>query len=404
MIKGKDIVVVGIQAWDIEIGSNCKNIAKEFAKYNRVLYVNPPMDRATERREKHKEKIQKRIRIKNGQENGLVEIEQNLWNLYPKQGVESINWVPFSSVYNILNKRNAKRFATDVNAAIDQLGFKDFILFNDSSMFLGLHLKALLQPKVYAYYMRDYLVKVPYWQKHGERVEPETVKNADVVLTNSEFFEEMCSHINEHSYMVGQGCDVSLFSDEDDAITIPEEFNSIPKPIIGYVGSLTTLRLDIDLIEYIANTRKDWSVVLVGPEDEDFKNSNLHNLSNVYFLGRKDASELPNYVKGFDVAMNPQLTNNLTIGNYPRKIDEYLAMGKPILATKTKAMEMFNEHVYLGASKEDYIDLAEKALEEHSAELAAGRTKFAQSHTWENNVKAIYDSIIKATKEDIQWD
>jgi hypothetical protein len=30
---------------------------------------------------------------------------------------------------------------------------------------------------------------------------------------------------------------------------------------------------------------------------------------------------------------------NETTGNYPRKVDEY--MGKPIIATKTKAMEMF---------------------------------------------------------------
>ena len=61
MIKGQDIIVVGIQAWDIEIGSNCKNIAVEFAKHNRVLYVNPPLDRATLKRDKNSEKVQKRL-------------------------------------------------------------------------------------------------------------------------------------------------------------------------------------------------------------------------------------------------------------------------------------------------------------------------------------------------------
>jgi len=30
MIKNRDIVIVGLQPWDIEIGSNCKNIAIEF--------------------------------------------------------------------------------------------------------------------------------------------------------------------------------------------------------------------------------------------------------------------------------------------------------------------------------------------------------------------------------------
>jgi glycosyltransferase involved in cell wall biosynthesis len=170
------------------------------------------------------------------------------------------------------------------------------------------------------------------------------------------------------------------------------------------VGSLTALRLDISLIEYIAKKRKNWSIVLVGPEDEAFQNSNLHSLSNVYFLGRKDASELPNYVKGFDVAINPQAINNLTIGNYPRKIDEYLAMGKPVIATKTKAMEMFRNCVYLASTGQDYIRLIERALSENTIELANKRIDFARSHTWENNVSAIYSSIIKATKNKFKWD
>ena len=36
-MRNKDIIIVGIQPWDIEIGSNCKNIALEFAKDNRTL-------------------------------------------------------------------------------------------------------------------------------------------------------------------------------------------------------------------------------------------------------------------------------------------------------------------------------------------------------------------------------
>lgn len=404
MIKGKDIIVVGIQAWDIEIGSNCKNIASEFAKNNRVLYVNPPMVRSTMTKDKHKESIQKRIKIKNGLEPDLVEIGTNLWNLYPKNLIESINWIGIHAIFKILNKRNARLYTNNIKSAVDTLNFKDVILFNDSSMFLGLHLRKFLQPDVYIYYMRDYLVKVPYWQKHGERLEPEVVKDADVLTTNSEFFSEFGLQYNSHSYMVGQGCDVSHFSDEDGAIKIPDEFKNIPKPIIGYVGSLTTLRLDIELLEHMANERKDWSIVLVGPEDDDFKNSNLHKFSNVYFLGRKNESELPNYVKGFDVAMNPQKSNNLTIGNYPRKIDEYLAMGKPIIATQTKAMQMFKECVYLGNSKEEYITLTEKALDENSPKLEKKRMNFAKSHTWTNNVSAIYNAIIKATKHRIKWD
>jgi len=389
MIKGKDIVILSIQPWDIEIGSNCKNIALEFAKENRVLYVNPPMDRITRLKQKNSEKIQKRIRIAKGQETDIVNIGNDLWNLYPKDTIESINWINSQSIFNALNKRNSKILSKNIASAIERLGFSDFLLFNDSSMFLGLHLKELLEPQLYTYYIRDYLVKVPYWKKHGERIEPKLIEKADVVLNNSTLYAEYGSQFNKNSIMVGQGCDIEMFTDEENQIKVPEEFNNIPSPVIGYVGSLTTLRLDIDLLVHIAKQKPEWSVVLVGPEDEIFKNCALHQMPNVYFLGSKDSKELPSYIKGFDICTNPQIVNDITIGNYPRKIDEYLAMGKPVVATDTKAMEMFNQHVYLGKTKEDYVKLIELALEEHSNSKSNQRIAFAKSHTWENNVKEI---------------
>jgi glycosyltransferase involved in cell wall biosynthesis len=393
MIQNKDIIVVGIQPWDIEIGSNCKNIAIEFARNNRVLYVNSPLDRISRFKERNKEKIKKRIRIKNGDEPDLVQLDDQFWTLYPKRMIESINWIKSSSIFSFMNKRNAEIFSKDILDAAQRLGFKDFILFNDSSMFLGLHLKELLQPVLYVYYMRDYLTKNPYWKKHGVSIEPQLIRKADVVVNNSTLYAEYGMQFNRHSYMVGQGCDTSLFNDLESEIQVAEDLKDIPKPLIGYVGFLSSRRLDIQLLEYMATERPAWSIVLVGPEDVQFKTSNLHNMKNVYFLGSRDSSELPSFIKGFDVAMNPQLINDATIGNYPRKIDEYLAMGKPTLASATKAMGYFKDYTYLGMSKEDYIVLAERALHEDSPELQMARRSFGTSHSWENNVNEIYKYI-----------
>jgi glycosyltransferase involved in cell wall biosynthesis len=332
-----------------------------------------------------------------------VKLGDNLWNLYPKDTVESINWINSHSIFKILNKRNSKLLSRNIESAVSRLGFSDYILFNDSSMFLGLHLKELLQPSLYAYYIRDYLISVPYWKKHGERLEPELIQQADVILNNSVFYAEYGARFNKNSIMVGQGCDIEMFNDEDDKIKVPDEFNCIPSPIIGYVGSLTTLRLDVDLIEYIAAQKPEWSIVLVGPEDEVFKRSGLHYMPNVYFLGSKDSDDLPAYIKGFDVTINPQAVNDITIGNYPRKIDEYLAMGKPVVATQTKAMEMFREYVYLGSTRNNYIKYIEKALSENSESKTRERIKFARSHTWDNNVMDIYKAIMQSTKNVISW-
>lgn len=399
MIKGKDFIVMGIQAWDIEIGSNCKNIAVEFAKNNRVLYVNPPMDRVSKYRERQTEKIKKRIQIKKGTKDDLVQLNETMWNLYPKTLTESVNFLNASWLFDILNKINAKRFCADVTDAIERLGFRDYIIFNDSSMFLGQHIKDFLQPSFYVYYMRDYLTKNPYWRKNGVRLEPELIKKADCVVNNSTLYTEYGKQFTEHSYMVGQGCDTSLFNDKLREITVPKDLQNFKGPIIGYVGFLSSRRLSIEILVHVAKTKPEWNIVLVGPEDVAFSSSELHEINNVHFLGSRDATELPNYIKGFDVAINPQLINDATIGNYPRKIDEYLAMGKPTVASATKAMEYFSEYTYLGKTSEDYVKLIEKALKENSPELEAKRKAYGLSHSWENNVNEIYNCILKVTKQ-----
>lgn len=260
-------------------------------------------------------------------------------------------------------------------------------------MFLGQDLKDLLKPKTYVYYMRDYLTKNPYWRTHGLRLEPKLVAKADVVVNNSTLYTEYGAQFTKHSYMVGQGCDVSLFNDENGQISVADDMKDIAKPIIGYVGFLSSRRLDIDLLIHMAKTKKEWQIVLVGPEDDNFKNSELHQIENVHFLGSRDSSVLPNYIKGFNVCMNPQLINDATIGNYPRKIDEYLAMGKPTAATATKAMEYFKENTYLATTHEEWVTEVQKALDEDSEALQKQRTACGMSHSWENNVKEIYKYI-----------
>lgn len=397
MIRNRDIVVIGIQPWDIAIGSNCKNIAEEFARHNRVLYVNSPLDRITMYRNKSQPAVQRRIKVQKGVEPDLVKLQDNLWNLNPIGLTESINFIKQEWIYDFLNKRNSRIFAKAVNSAIKRLGFSNVILFNDSSMFLGVYMKEFIKPATYVYYMRDYLTRNPYWRRQGVRLEPVLIKKADVVVNNSTLYAKYGQQFNPHSYMVGQGCDVSLFNDKKRNIEIASDLRAIPQPIIGYVGFLSSRRLDIGVLAFMAKQKPDWSIVLVGPEDEEFRQSELHSISNIYFLGSRDSSVLPEYIKGFDVCINPQLMNDATIGNYPRKIDEYLAMGKPTVATLTEAMEYFRDHTYLAVSHQDYIDLIEKALAEDSETLQDKRRSFANSHTWENNVHEIYNAIEKVS-------
>lgn len=394
MIQNRDIIVLGIQPWDIEIGSNCKNIAEELAKNNRVLYVNAPLDRISMYRQKTLEKIRKRINIVKGGKPKLIEISKDLWNLYPANLIESINWISSTKLFDWFNKINNKRFAKQILWAIEKLGFQNYIIFNDSDMFRSFYMKELLKPETYIYYTRDNLIAVDYWKKQGVRIEALHMKKADLVVANSTYLAALAEKFNINSFYVGQGCDVSLF-DTKLVKTIPSDIQNIPKPIIGYIGALLSLRLNIKVIEYIAECRPAWNIVLVGPEDEAFTASKLHKLKNVYFLGNKTANELPSYLNQFDVAINPQVLSPVTIGNYPRKIDEYLSMGKPTVATRTEAMSVFDDYTYLAESKEEYLACIERALREDNDQIKSKREEFARGHTWKNNICEIANAIEK---------
>jgi glycosyltransferase involved in cell wall biosynthesis len=83
------------------------------------------------------------------------------------------------------------------------------------------------------------------------------------------------------------------------------------------------------------------------------------------------------------------------VGNYPRKADEYLAMGKPMVATETETMRFFAGHVFLCGSKEEYVEhirniLSSPALQ--SGRAGEERRAFALSHSWEESIGRLGDA------------
>ena len=398
-VQGRDIIVVGQQPWDTQIGSNCKDIALEFSKNNRVLYVNSPLDRNTILRERNLPAIQKRLRIINGKEQAMKLVANNIWVLYPNNIIESINWLPSTWLHTFFNKINNIRFAKSIRKSIVDLHFKDYILFNDNDIFRSFYLKEILNPAVSIYYSRDFMLSVDYWKKHGVRLEPQLIAKSDICVANSSYLAAYCRRFNPKSYDIGQGCDAVLES-QNIAQSKPADLHTISGPIIGYVGALVSSRLSIEVLRYVSQRRPDWSIVLIGPEDDAFKGSELHNVSNVHFLGSKSPDALPTYIQHFDVCLNPQLVNEMTIGNYPRKVDEYLALGKPVVATRTEAMNMFAEYTYLADSKEDYVMLIALALQQDNKNQQEKRREFAATHTWRSSVEKIYQVIDNHFRKD----
>ncbi len=391
-IEGRDIVIISIQPWYYPLGSNCKNIALELSKHNRVLYVNIPITRKTFYQKSKEPGVSEHCTIIKNKENTIRQVKMNLWQLYPVTIIESINKIPFTPLFRLLNKINNKRFCHDIALAVGELGFSNIILFNDNDIYNGFYLKELLQPECYVYYMRDFLQGYAFWKKHCSVLEPELISKSDLVVTNSVFYRDYCLNYNSKSVYMGQGCNLDNF-DATKSHPKPRDMAMDKQPIIGYTGALDSNRLNHEIIRIIAETHPEWNIVLVGPEDEEFKKSTLHNISNIKFKGAKHMNELPAYVQHFDVCINPQKINTATQGNYPLKVDEYLAMGKPVVATHTKTMELFQKHTFLAKTPREYPGLIEKALAGKSQEEQIARIAFAHSHTWANSVEILYAAL-----------
>jgi teichuronic acid biosynthesis glycosyltransferase TuaH len=399
-IKNRDIVLFSFQPWDTEIGSNFKDMALELAKYNRVLFVNRALDRSYYRKFKNDPKVITRLQSIGQGIGELREIFPNLWIHNPRTLLESINGIPIHTLHDWLNKINNRRLAKEINKIIAQLQFNNVILINDNDFIRGYYLKEMIDCENYIFYIRDFMMGVDFFQRHGARHEAGLMKKADVIVANSAYLADYSKKNNPNSFDIGQGCDLKQFLVSD--LPKPSDLQSISHYIVGYVGNISAIRIDPEVIKHIATQLPECQVVLVGPVDKEFPTTELQQIKNIHFLGARQPDALASYVEHFDICINPQILNKVTIGNYPRKVDEYLAMGKPVVATATAAMDMFKEYTWLCNSKEDYVThiryLLQHPAEINGKDIKIKRKEFAISHSWENSIGLLGDAYFKVNK------
>jgi teichuronic acid biosynthesis glycosyltransferase TuaH len=376
-------VVLSRMEWESPLGTNARDIARELALTHRVLFVNPPLDWNTRY-------FGKRPGTPVSRQPRLV--QPNLWVLDPPITLASINWLPDNRLYDWLNHHNNRRVAGVIRRALGAIGLERFVLFNDNEMLWAFYLKELLHPTLSVYYLRDNMLALPFWQRHGARLEPLLLAKSDVVVGNSAYLAQHARQFNAWSFDIGQGCDFSKIAPDADH-PVPADLRALPRPTIGYIGALSGHRIDADLLAYVARTRPDWSIVLIGPNDVTFDWSALKPLPNVHWLGPKRPEEVSAYLQHLDVLVNPQLFNEVTNGNYPRKIDEYLAMGKPVVARRTTAMEPFRQHVLLAEDGPAFVRCLDQALTGQYPADRAERIRFAREHTWANSVGQLQEAV-----------
>ena len=171
--------------------------------------------------------------------------------------------------------------------------------------------------------------------------EEDLFRSADLVFVTSEKLRERAARYSEHVHLFPSGVSIEAFELADIA-DMPAEMRTLPRPIVGYVGGLHQW-VDQPLVEAAAAGMPDASFVLIGPEQVDV--SLLRKRSNIHILGRRPHAELAKYIAAFDVTLVPYRIADYTENVYPAKMNEYLAMGKPVIATDLAEVRRFNrEH------------------------------------------------------------
>ena len=175
-----------------------------------------------------------------------------------------------------------------------------------------------------------------------------------------------------------------------------------------YVGNLSIPYLDWEKLFALAIEHVEVDFVFLGPK----RYSNLsvnprtnpgeektRKLPNVYFLPPVPAREIMNHLKVADILLlsykNENYSNQLA---NPHKIMEYLASGKPIVATWTE--EYVDKNLlYMAKDKESFIRQFRWVLENYDEaccyETKNARKAFALNNTYDKQIERIEGYICR---------
>lgn len=150
---------------------------------------------------------------------------------------------------------------------------------------------------------------------------------ADVVTTSANKLYVKMSYFNDKIYYLPNGVWNDDYKSNNVINSIPLDLQYIKQPIVFFMGAVAEW-VDLELIQFVAESRPQYSFVFVG--DQRVK---LPRSSNIYYLGSKKYEELPNYLQEAKVAIIPFKVNNLTAAVTPLKFYEYLSSGTPVVTT-----------------------------------------------------------------------
>jgi len=241
----------------------------------------------------------------------------------------------------------------------------------------------------------SYQNKTPARCRLIEKLEREMMAQVDAVIVVSRELYETKRSFNPNTYLVPNGVNYQAYDDALADPYLPKDLEKIKPPRLGYSG-LVGDKLNLSMLKDLAQENPEWSLVFLGPVNA-FQQAQtwqaLKAMPNVHYLGSVDWSQVPHYVKGFDVGLMPYVQDRHSETISPLKLYDYLAAGLPVASMDIPSAREFSSCLRLASSPQDFSQAVQHALADATPEHRQAQRKVAAQHTWEARVEQLSDLI-----------
>lgn len=229
-------------------------------------------------------------------------------------------------------------------------------------------------------------------------LESQLLEYADVMFTGgpSLFRAKQPRHPNVHCFP--SSVDAEHFRIRERLISEAEDQAELPHPRLGFYGVIDE-RLDLAIVDRVAEAHPEWQMVLVGPVVK-IDPASLPRRPNLHYLGQRSYEELPRYLAGWDACLLPFARNDATRFISPTKTLEYMAAELPIVSTSIRDVaDLYGDIVYLGDTPDEFLAACEQALASSAQERAARAQlmrKVLAGTSWEATASAMEQLLTEA--------
>jgi UDP-galactopyranose mutase len=260
---------------------------------------------------------------------------------------------------------------------------------------MALPLMQELTPRVVVYDCMDELSAFRNAPRQLLQREGALLKRADVVFTGgpSLYRAKRTRHHNVRCFP--SSVDGNHFRRARDCGDEHPLQQALAKPRLGYFGVIDE-RLDMGLIEQLADATSHWQVCMVGPVVK-IDPKQLPQRPNLHYFGQQAYEDLPRFIAGWDVCLQPFALNESTRFISPTKTLEYMAAERPIVSTPiTDVVEPYGRIVHIADGPEKFIEECRRALAmsdgERTSRVDLMRQTVANT-SWDQTAEQMYELV-----------